>query len=201
MTGEAGLAEQRVNKDAIAKALAESIRRQRGYADFFDWSDKSLKEWGIAQSFVEELHRDCGPIIAAGKQHPGGANYAPDFQLDTTSGEVWGIEITEFVSQDAIHQTKRGKAVLAEWPDEELVAEFRRIVARKDQPEKIRGGPYDRYGLLMHTDEPMFNAERLSAVLARLDIETRTIDEVYVLLSYDPGVKRCPLLVFKAHRH
>jgi hypothetical protein len=36
-----------MDREAVGKALAEAIKRQRGYADFFDWPDKSVKEWGI----------------------------------------------------------------------------------------------------------------------------------------------------------
>ena len=39
-------------------------RKQRGYADFFDWPDKPLKEWGIVQGFCEGLERDGGPKLS-----------------------------------------------------------------------------------------------------------------------------------------
>jgi hypothetical protein len=39
----------------INDALLQAIARRRGYADHFDWHEKSLKEWGIVQTFKENL--------------------------------------------------------------------------------------------------------------------------------------------------
>jgi hypothetical protein len=180
----------------IGKILAESSGKQRGYADFFDWPDKSVKEWGIAQNFLEELERDSGPKIVSGKQHPAGQNHAPDWQVTTDIGEIWGVEITELVSQEAIEATKRGELVFAGWPDDDLVTKLEALIARKDCPEKVKGGPYDRYILLVHVDEDMLSAERLKAVFGSGSFQTRVIDDIYVLVSYHPGGGRLPLLRF-----
>lgn len=189
-----------MDKNEVGKTVAESIEKTRGYADFFDWPDKSAKERGIAQTFVEELERTHGSTFKFGKQHPGGANHAPDFQLNTTKGEIWGVEITELVSQDCVHEAKRGKSTLAAWSDQDLAQTLQRIVARKDRPENVRGGPYERYILLVHSDEPMLSAERLPGVLRSLELKTQLIDQIYVLLSYDPRAQRYPLLSLEPHR-
>lgn len=176
--------------------MAESLRARRGYADFFDWPDKSMKEWGVAQNFLEELERNWGLMIVSGRQHPGGKNHAPDWQVTTAMGEVWGVELTELVRQKAIEGTKRGKLIFAVWPDDELAAKFQALVAGKDRPEKVRGGPYDRYVLLVHVDEDMLPAERLAVALDGCHFETSLIDDIYVLVSYDPKEGHCPLLRF-----
>jgi Sel1 repeat len=64
-----------MGQDEIGRILAERLGQQRGYADFFDWPDKSVKEGGIAHSFFEELERDNGPKIVSAKLHPGGLAY------------------------------------------------------------------------------------------------------------------------------
>ena len=133
-----------MGKDRIGQTLTDAIERRRGYAEFFDCPDKFLKEWGVAHRFIEELERNHGAIIESINQHPGGENHAPDILLVTKSGEVWGVEITELVSSDAIVESRRGNTVLAEWPGDELISKFYVIIARKDEPEKVRGGPYDR---------------------------------------------------------
>lgn len=180
--------------DEVSRILRQSVERQRGYADFFEWPDKATKEWGIAQEFLKELERDGGPKVISGKQHPSGENSAPDWQFTVDGGETWGVELTELVNQKAIEATKRGKQVFAPWPDDELIAKFQSRIAEKDRPEKVKGGPYDRYVLLIHVDEDMLPAKRLKAVLSTCFLQTRLIDEVYVLVSYDPAVERLPLL-------
>lgn len=183
-----------MDQGKTARILQESMNNRRGYADFFDWPDKSTKEWGIAQSFLEELERDNGPKVVCGKQHPGGENHAPDWQFTTDVGEVWGVELTELVSQKAIEATKRGKLVLASWPIDELISKFAAQIVEKDRPEKVTGGPYDCYILVVHVDEDMLPANRLKEVLEGCSFQTRLIDEIYILVSYDPGVGRLPLL-------
>lgn len=185
----------------IGKILRESVARARGYADFFDWPDKSVKEGGIANTFVEELQRSGASTISCGKQHPGGPNHAPDFQITADNGETWGVEITELVSQDAIEATKRGSSVFAGWSDAQLIAQFDAIIAKKDDPLKVKGGPYDRYILLVHVDEPILAQERLETVLGGRSFRTRLIDELYVLMSYQPSNQCCPLLRFSTTKH
>ena len=51
------------------EAWEEAVKRQRGHADFFDWPDKSVKEYGIAVDFIAALDRDGGPRIVGVKHH------------------------------------------------------------------------------------------------------------------------------------
>jgi hypothetical protein len=178
----------------LERQLAD--KKQRGYADFFDWPDKCQKEAGIMDEFVKGLERD-GLKIESGKQHPGGQNHAPDFQLITRLHGTWGIEITELVSQCAIEETKNGTPVFAGWTDDELISGFHTLVNRKDNPENVRGGPYDRYILLVHVDEMMLAADRIAKVIGTSNFTTHLIDDIYVLLSYDPHTQMYPLLNFK----
>ena len=189
-------ADKAMDRDEVGRILAASLGKQRGYADFFDWPDKSVKEWGIARSFLEELERDNGPTIVSSKQHPGGPNHAPDIQVAIDTGEIWGVEITELVNQKAIEETKRGTQAFAVWPDDDLVTKFEALVAGKDRSEHVKGGPYDRYILLVHVDEDMLPAERLQELLGSRNFQTRLIDTIYVLVSHDPGKNRMPLLRF-----
>ena len=69
------------------------------------------------------------------------------------------------------------------------------MISRKDDPAKVKGGPYSRYALLIHTDEDLL-ADRLRNVIRNQSFETRLIDDLYVLISYDPKVGRQSLLHF-----
>ena len=175
--------------------LWRRFKNRRAHADHFDWPDKGLKEWGIAQTFKEELERDCADEIESSQQHPGGKNDPPDYRLTMKSGETWGVEITELVDQKAVKKTKRaGESVFPVWSDEQLVAKFRKFVSRKDGARNVGGGLYDQYVLLVHVDEPDLEAARLSKLLGVMTFKMRLIDRIYVLVSYDPRTQRYPLL-------
>jgi hypothetical protein len=146
---------------------------------------------GHSPDLQRELEREGGPLITSGLQLPGGYEHlAPDYQLTTNAGAVWGVEVTELVSQKAIEQTKRGKNVMALWPEEELIEKFQTLVAGKDKPENVSGGPYDRYVLLVHVDECMLTTERLSAALGGLIFETRLIDGLFIGKMPTTSVRR-----------
>jgi hypothetical protein len=100
------------------------------------------------------------------------------------------------VSQKAIEAIKRGKCFFEEWTDTILIRKFNDIVSKKDRPEMMKGGPYNRFILLVHVDEDMLDAERLKSVLGGCSFQTCLIDDIYVLASYEPREKRCPLLRF-----
>jgi hypothetical protein len=171
-------------------------KKLRGYAGFFDWPDKSAKEYGIAYEFIKALEREGGPRITSAQRH-GSGDDPPDCTLITGTGQRWGLEITELVSQKAIEVTKRGGAAYATWPDSALIDRVGALIARKDIPAaKVKGGPYDRYVLLIHTDEFFLSAGRLQALLGNQIFKTSLIDHVYVLVSYDPHVQHQPLLSF-----
>jgi hypothetical protein len=180
----------------VGRILSESANRPRHHAGFFHWHEKSLKEWGIAQGFREELERDGVTTIISSKQHPGGKNHAPDYEFTTDGGAVWGIEITELVDQEAIETAQRGKRLVPDWSDEELLAAIETLIDKKDRPKNVRGGPYDRYILLVHSDEDMLAAQRIQAVIGGRQFSTCLIDDIYVLVSYDPAEGRLPLLRF-----
>jgi hypothetical protein len=106
----------------------------------------------------------------------------------TEAGEAWGVEITELVNKKAIEKTRLGRSVYAVWSDAALISDIRGTISRKDDPVKVKGGPYSRYILLIHTDEDDLPADRLQNVVRTLSFETRLIDDVYVLVSYDTKV-------------
>jgi hypothetical protein len=84
--------------------------------------------------------------------------------------------------------------VRATWSDAALIAHLRGIISRKDDPAKVRGGPYNRYIPLVHTDEYDLPADRPRNVIGNQSFKTRLIDDFYVLVSYDTKVGYRPLL-------
>jgi hypothetical protein len=184
-----------MSDDEAQKLWEEAVRKQRGYADLFDWPDKLDKEYGIAVEFIAALDREGGPRIIGVKQHGPGED-PPDCEMITEAGEAWGVEITELVNKKAIEKTRLGQCVYAVWSDAALISDLRGMISRKDDPAKVMGGPYDRYILLIHTDEDDLPADRLQNVVRNQSFVTRLIDDLYVLASYDTKVGHAPLLHF-----
>jgi hypothetical protein len=182
-----------VSDNDIRKAWEEVVKRQRGHADFYNGPDRSAKEYRLAIEFIAALDREGGPRIV-GVSHHGPGEDPPDCRLITEVGKAWGLEITELVNRKAIEKTRLGRSVYAEWSDAALISDLSGSISRKDDPAKVKGGPYDRYILLIHTDEDGLLADRLQNVVGNRSFDTRMIDDVYVLISYDPKAGRQPLL-------
>lgn len=188
------LSDNDVDWAETARIMADILASERGYVDFFPSVDKPTRTWAVAQSFCEALDRRGGLKITGGEQHPFGASSAPDYELYMHNGETWGCAIADLISRQVTKLAKKGRSPLTYWTDAELVAEFERRVAKKDKPGKVKPGDYDRYLLLVHVDDMILPAERLATVLGARVFQTRLIDHIYVLVSYDPRVQWLPLL-------
>ena len=60
---------------------------------------------------------------------------------------------------------------------------------------KLKGGPYKRYTLVIHTDEMFLEATKVQQWLTMATFRARRITDVALGLSYEPAQKCCP--VFK----
>ncbi len=119
----------------------------------------------------------------------------PDFEAVNARGEHLGIEATEIVDRKAIKASKRyGAEVWARWDPDKLIRALAACLLQKDVPEKVKGGPSDRFVLLAYTDEPELTAGRLDELLASQSFQKPAlITDAYLLLSYDPSVKDYPV--------
>jgi hypothetical protein len=167
--------------------LRAELPRQRRYAGLREWSEKPLKEKGILGEFVEALEHEGITKITSWALQSEQDGDPPDGLLITAVGERWGVEITELVNQKAVELTQRGtegQEVFAVWSDDEVIADLRSRISRKDAAI-VRGGPYHRYILLVHTDEPLLSPARLRATLGSQMFQTKLIDAAYILAPYE----------------
>jgi hypothetical protein len=171
--------------------FAKMIARQRKYAGFFAIGDKHATERTVVEELVTALRAagiDDLPNLVAADKDP------PDLVGETSAGGRVGIEVTEAVSQDAVHANERGHAVYRHWSPGEFAELLAARIADKDT-KVYSGGPFERLILCIHTDEPEISHERAMAEVARLTpVQLRQIHEVYLLLSYDPTSKRYPVV-------
>ena len=173
-------------RDYIGALLRDAARRDRGYASFFDWPDKTQKEVGVVLGLLQSLlHTEQKTY--SGLRARGEGNDPPDCEAVDPSGRPIGIEVTELVDGLAIHEYKRGNTyVTAEWTSEKFRDQIGARVRAKDRPKHLKGGPYSAYWLVIHCDEPELSIERVEGFLRGMRCETALITEAFLLMSYVP---------------
>ena len=71
-------------------------------------------------------------------------------------------------------------------------------ISAKDERQKVKGGPYGRYLLVVVTDEFVLDRHTVDHLLVGASFHTRMIDEAYLGLSYHPSLEQgggsCPVL-------
>lgn len=112
------------------------------------------------------------------------------------------MEITELVDQKARQLNEKGKKRSPQklyrlWEDEEIIQKLEGILKQKDgKCEKIkkRTEIFRKTVLLIHTDEDEITGQRIVAILEKKCFEAlNNIDDAYLMLSYDPSIKRYPI--------
>jgi hypothetical protein len=197
---EDGMPRLPFDEDEVARLMHLAREKRRGYADFWQWPpDKKMAEWHVARTVLKFLTAIGGGEVISlepAERDP------PDCVAVLRDGLRVGIEVTELVDAKMAKghgartaAERRGKppnpekAVAADeiawWGAAELREAIVRAVATKDV--LANGGPYDRYLVILHTDEDTITQSVLGDALAGPRIDTRHIDQAFVLLSYDPA--------------
>jgi len=178
------------------KGIKEAIAKSRGYADSFGWPpDRDLEEHGVVKLFCEALEKvgksfiDGNSIMSRGR-----GNDPPDCEANDLDGNLIGIEVTELVDPEAIIAFKKNQVYeWAEWDKTKLIAAINNRLDAKDIPGKIKGGPYASYILIVHTDEPLLNADYAKTLLKEYRFAKRIlIDRAFLFIFYDPVCKAYP---------
>lgn len=175
--------------------LAELARNNtRPHAGHFSWeTNREFAEWGVLSEFCEALDRH-GVRLFASTRHRGQNNDPPDCEATGFHGELLGIEITELVDPDSAAAARAEKPY--DWKDwrADLVPTLQSIIEKKDTPTQLKGGPYAGYILIIHTDEPWLEIDRIQTSLrGHVFAPTCLITQAYLLISYDPFRKEYPL--------
>jgi hypothetical protein len=176
-------------KEFIAQ-IKEAIGRKRGYADYFCWPpNRNLEEFGIVKTFCESLGKKCHLFLSIDSIRSRGlGNDPPDCEAEDLCGDLVGIEVTELVDSEAIKAfINRGFFEGAEWDRDKLIRTIDERLRAKDKPDKVKGGPYRNYLLVIHTDEPHLNATNAGKLLRNVQFTKRKlISRAFLLFSYDP---------------
>jgi hypothetical protein len=186
-----------VTKKTPPKNATMPKQLKRGYSDFFTWPvDRQLEEWAIAEALKESLEKSnaafFNSLIARGR-----GNDPPDCEAVLLGGGKLGIEVTELVDPQAILAYKNGDTrQQAEWDETKLVnALSRRLKVKDIAAANVKGGPYDSYVLLIHTDEPMLDYDYLNPLLSGVQFPAcQLINRAFLLMSYDKKYRSCPYI-------
>jgi hypothetical protein len=174
-----------MSRDNIADELNALIPNLRKYAPFFDWPDKGIKEWDVVDELLRAMHAkgDCRYTRAESVDDD-----PPDCVIKDSAGVQVGVEVTEFVDQNAVEMCERGMDVYREWSDQAIIEKIAQILKRKDE-KAHHGDLYSKVILVIHTDEVELTSPRLFPILDASPFpRPRNIDEAYLICSYEPGL-------------
>ena len=178
------------------KGIKEAIAKSRGYADSFGWPpDRNLEEYGVVRLFCEALEKECKPFIDSNSIFSRGrGNDPPDCEASDLDGNLIGIEVTELVDPEAIIAFKKDQIYeWAEWDKTKLIDAINNRLDAKNIPDRIKGGPYASYILIIYTDEPFLNADYIKDSLKGYRFAMRNlIDRAFLFIFFDPIYKTYP---------
>jgi hypothetical protein len=184
------------DENKSSQQLDNGKQKKRGYSDFFAWPvDRQLEEWAIVDSLKESLEKaNAGffnSLLARGR-----GNDPPDCEAMLFEGGRLGIEVTELVDAHAIMAHKNGNTNhWAEWGERKLITSITERLEVKDTSKNIKGGPYDLYMLVIHTDEPILSFDYTYPILSEYPFEFYSlINRAFLLMSYDPKYRCCPYI-------
>lgn len=184
------------DENNMFQTLGQARQKKRGYSDFFTWPvDRQLEEWAIVDSLKESLEKaNAGffnSLVARGR-----GNDPPDCEAALYEGGRLGIEVTELVDPVAIMAYKNGDTnQQAEWGEHKLINSITQRLEVKDVPKNIKGGPYDLYMLVIHTDEPALSFDYAYPLLSKFPFQFYSlIDRAFLLMSYDEKHQCCPFI-------
>jgi hypothetical protein len=180
----------------ILAQMRAAQKQSRGYADYFGWNiDRDIEELGVVSSLAESITAD-GVMFYSNIKVRGRPNDPPDCEAVDLNGARVAIEVTELVDGDAIRAFKSGRVYdWAEWSrDKFLSALSERIEIKDKRYPHLKEQPYTGgYIVVVHTDEPSLSRITVQGYLNGYSFPKPSyVSRAFLLLSYDPSIKRCP---------
>jgi hypothetical protein len=180
--------------------IQQNRRPSQGY---WYWRDKPVMEQAVAR----EILTQAGLELSELRSRDAGED-PPDCEA-TINGQHCGIEVTELLHRRALERSLKsvrernlGKEPARSeahfgWERNDLLSELQRIIDRKDQPEKLKGGPYDRYLLVIVTAEMFLYRDAVARFISGAAFQATMITDVLLGLDYHPdpeaGGGSCPV--------
>jgi hypothetical protein len=188
-----------MNNDDNFKQLV--LANTREWNGFWYWRDKPVGEHGVARNILEGAGVQVDGLRSL-DQDP------PDCEA-TLDGQFSGIEVTELVhrptlerSIKAVRQRSRGEEpkkpeAYFVWGRDDLVEALQKMLDVKNSKKPKRS--YERYLLVIHTDEFFLDCDSVGRFLKGASFNTSLITHALLGLSYEPG-KGYPVFPLKLVR-
>jgi hypothetical protein len=175
--------------------IREAAPKEKGYASFRDWPDKSVKERAVVGDLLCAIKAEEGQhgllTLNVNETDP------PDCIGIGLHGERVGFEVTELVDQATVERNLQGRSEWKEWGQQEFLAKLQSILNEKDR-KQLRGRPYDKFVVVVHTDEPLLpHSECASMLNGHRFGPYQQINEAFLLFSYEPGRSSYPYIRLK----
>ena len=171
--------------------MCSDIKETRKYANFFEGGTKEQKELFVSQEWLNTYgnNNDYNDTTLSLVD-----DQWPDCQIETSAGDLCGIEVTELVDKDCIQLNERGEDVYRLWSNTEVIDAITERLKIKNT--KTHGGKYSKLIVLIHTDEfEILYRDYNEAVSRQKFSNMENIDEAYLLYSYEPGHGNYPVSV------
>jgi len=167
----------------IVELLEWAIDQKRKYAGFWSWPDREVAERGVAQELLDGIGPHVGGRCLRVRS-TGAGNDPPDCVADLEAGGQVGIEVTELVDQA---HAGGSPTKWAFWDVDKFRSLINQRLHRKDDPSTVKGGPYVKYIVALHTDEPLLSAAQVREYLQGATFGPfRLIDAAWVVVSHEP---------------
>ncbi|TWT02928.1 hypothetical protein [Reyranella sp. CPCC 100927] len=174
--------------ESLRRAIEANARPRNSY---WAWRDKPIAERGAADTILRAAGLRVDRLVSRGEgQDP------PDCE-GMVDGLWSGIEVTELVHREtleqsitAIRQRNAGResrlpVAYFEWARGDLLAALQELINGKDKAD-LKGGPYDQYILVIHTDEFFLLPDTVARYVEGAIFDVKCITQAYLGLSYRP---------------
>ena len=183
------------NSNKCSEFYSSCLEEIRDYASYFALSrNQSQNELEVVHIWNKSLKNNGKEPFSCIQIRDQG-NDPPDCEATDGLGRRIGIEVTELVDQYLANPKNKGDRGTSLCAKPEAVLKVIDSQIRRKDTAQIKDGPYAQYILIIYSDDPHYVEHgNLKEVRSYQFGETKLIDHAYLLLSYCPFNKCCPLI-------
>jgi hypothetical protein len=159
---------------------------------FWDWPNKPVKERVVARQILLDAKFE---VAAFGSRQ----DDPPDCE-GLLDGQWSAVEVTQLMhvkaraqSMKAIKQQPEQPERYYLWDRDDALRAIQELIEVKDA-KRYQGGPYQRFVLVIYTDEFVLSDATMHQLLDGATLRTRVFTDVVVGLSYERGFRHVPYL-------
>ena len=150
----------------------------RPWAGFWTWRDKPVAERGAADVILRQAKFQVAQLKSRRDDPP---------DCEAMLDRRWSaIEVTELVHEQALAQSMKALKERSADRAPDLLRALQDRISVKDVL-RLKGGPYERYVLVIYTDELVLDGTTVDRFLKGATFHGRSITDVVVGVSHEQG--------------